>query len=111
MGLMKAQPYTAVMTIVGGLDLIIGYTMWMARVDILTNRTIYRILMGFLMIQQFAVSNFVVGGGAILGLVFSRSVPKKTTSRRAVIGLIVVLALLAAVYLFCLVAFGRLLAH
>ncbi|MDC4186478.1 hypothetical protein MK904_10230 [Loigolactobacillus coryniformis] len=105
--LMEKQPYIAVMVIVAGLDIITGYIMWMARADILASRQTFRLLVTAIMIQQLAVSNFVIGIGATIALLLSYSLPDKPMKHP--ITLVLPLLFLTLCYALCLVLFTILL--
>ncbi|MFD1485130.1 hypothetical protein ACFQ5J_07800 [Lacticaseibacillus baoqingensis] len=104
--MMAKHPATAVLAIVAGLDITVGYTLWMARNEVFGSRQGLRIVMTMIMLQQLAVSNFVVAGGAAMALVFSRELPAHPVQHRLALG--AALAFLTVMYGFCLYAFARL---
>lgn len=72
---MAAKPLTAVLTIIAGLDLVVGYWMWMVREDVMNNRTTFRWVIGGVLVAQLVVSNFVIAALAALALAFSGELP------------------------------------
>lgn len=104
--LMKQQPLVAVMTIVACLDIISGYSLWMIRTDVLSNRSSYRIIMTAIMLQQFAVSNLIAGFCSVLAIALSGSVQSKSLKNKVSLWLEIVI--LTSMYLFCLYAFMKL---
>ncbi|WP_252181565.1 hypothetical protein [Lacticaseibacillus zeae] len=98
--MMRERPTIAILSIVAGLDVISGYSMWMGQREILANRRLYLIVLFGILVTQLLVSNFLVVSAAAVGLLFSRQIETtvKITHRGA---LVVPLGLLTIGYVFC----------
>ena len=79
---MEKSPYIGIMTIVAFLDLIIGYSLWMHREDILQDRVTFRMIMSAILLQQIMVGNIFVSVAAAASLVFSKEVPLNKKSSK-----------------------------
>lgn len=68
---LKAKPLTAALSIIAGLDMLVGYTLWMARNEILADRTTFRWVIGAVVLSQLLVSNVLVAVAGAFSLAFS----------------------------------------
>ncbi|KRL44733.1 hypothetical protein [Lacticaseibacillus manihotivorans] len=68
---LKAKPLIAALSIIAGLDMLVGYTLWMARQDILADRTTFRWVISAVVLSQLFVSNVLVAIAGTFALAFS----------------------------------------
>ncbi|KAB1964925.1 hypothetical protein [Lacticaseibacillus paracasei] len=102
MGVMQQRPTIAILSIVAGLDIMSGYSLWMARKRVLSNRRLYQLVLVSVLVTQLLVSNFLVAGAALVGLLFSRQIgATKLLAHKSSVA--VPISLLSLGYVFCTV--------
>ena len=99
--IMRQRPTIAILSIVAGLDIMCGYSLWMIREQVLADRRLYRIILIGILITQLLVNNLLVAGAAIAGLMFSGQVQNNNADMHK--GKVIVpICLLTIGYVFCM---------
>jgi hypothetical protein len=98
----QQRPTIAILSIVAGLDVMSGYSLWMARKRVLSNRRLYQLVLVSVLVTQLLVSNFLVAGAALVGILFSRQIgATKPLAHKSSVA--VPISLLSLGYVFCTV--------
>ena len=100
-GVMKERPTIAILSIVAGLDVMCGYSLWMIREQVLADRLLYQMILIGVLITQLFVSNLLVAGAAVAGLMFSGQI-QNTDAILPKSKVIVPMSLLTFGYVFCM---------
>lgn len=107
--MLNRSPYSAVMIIVACLDIIVGYSLWNFRKQLLNNRTAFVSMLLVITIQQLLLGNVVGAISALASVYFRENVSKCTNANYG--GLITMLSIISLMYIFCLWMITRLALH
>lgn len=78
-----------------------GYSLWMIREQVLADRRLYQMILIGVLITQLFVSNLLVAGAAVAGLMFSGQI-QNTDAILPKSKVIVPMSLLTFGYVFCM---------
>lgn len=104
--ILNGSPYATVMIIVSCMDIIVGYSLWNFRKQLLNNRTAFIMTLLVIAVQQLLLGNIISAVGALASIYFREDVPK--VSKASYGGLIAVLSVISIMYVFCLWMIARL---
>lgn len=104
--LSHVNPSITMILIIGGLNLIIAYSLWNFRNDVLSDHTIFEITIFAVMIQQLAMGNVLVFLFSLSCLFFHTEVEQNNIHK---LGKLIVAVIIATIiYAFCILVMVKL---